>query len=58
MEGQKDGRTDGMMESQKLCPSAFLRKGRGQKVTIGLIHKKEHIRFNFSLKCEKSEKLS
>ena len=53
MEGQKDGRTDGMMESQKLCPSAFLRKGRGQKVTIGLIHKKEHIRVNFSLKCEK-----
>ena len=41
--GRKDGRTDlrtdrrtdrrmdGMTESQKLCPSAFLRKGGGQK---------------------------
>ena len=29
-----EGRTDGMTESQKLCPSAFLRKGGGQKVDI------------------------
>ena len=31
MEGRMDGRT----ESQKLCPSAFLRKGGGQKDNIG-----------------------
>ena len=30
-EGQNDGRTDRMTESQKLCPSAFLRKGGGQR---------------------------
>ena len=26
-----DGKTDGRTESRKLCPSAFLRKGKGQK---------------------------
>ena len=30
-EGRKDRRSDGMTESQKPCPSAFLRKGGGQK---------------------------
>ena len=32
MDGRTDGRTDdGRTGSQKLCPSAFLRKGGGQK---------------------------
>ena len=32
-----DRRTEGTTESRKLCPSAFLRKGGGQKVhsTLG-----------------------
>ena len=30
-EGWTDGQTDGRTESQKLCPSAFLRKGGGQQ---------------------------
>ena len=29
--GQTNRRTDGMTESQKPCPSAFLRKGGGQQ---------------------------
>ena len=29
--GRKDRKRDGRTESQKLCPFAFLRKGRGQK---------------------------
>ena len=29
-DGRTEGRTDGRTESQKICPSAFLRKGGGQ----------------------------
>ena len=34
MDGRKDGRKDGRTESQKLCPSAFLRKGGGQQLDL------------------------
>ena len=37
-----EGRTDGRTESQKICPSAFLRKGGGQYVD----HKKQPIFFS------------
>ena len=33
-DGRTDRRTDRMTESQKPCPSAFLRKGGGQKIFI------------------------
>ena len=33
-DGRMDGRTDGRTECQKLCPSAFLRKGGGQLITL------------------------
>ena len=41
-EGRKDARTDGITESQKLCPSAFLRKGGRQKVML----KSKHLQDN------------
>ena len=41
MDGWTDRWMDGMMESQKPCPSAFRRKGRGQKTTTTKKKKKK-----------------